>query len=250
MKLDSTGIINFQKIYGGILQDNIYDFKILSDSGFLLVGTSNSYSTGNSDAWVIRLNSFGDTLWTTTIGTSIIESSYSLFLNDPDKIWICGKANTTIPNGDQGWLFEIDSTGNLKNTLFFGGSKNELLSDISIINYNLFAIGKSSVNLNDSIYFVRLDSLTLDSRAYFTEINFEHTIFPNPTESHVFFKINQSSPSLKNNIHVYDMNGKEYFCNIEQVEQTLKITLPEFKGTYIIYFNIEKINYTYKVLKN
>ncbi|MBL0031717.1 MAG: T9SS type A sorting domain-containing protein [Bacteroidetes bacterium] len=250
LKLDSTGVINVQKSYGGILQDNIYDFKILTDGGFLIVGTSNSFSSGNSDAWILRLDSQGDTLWTTTIGTPLVESSYSLFINDHNSIWICGKANTGTNNGDQGWLFEVDSNGALRNTFSLGGTMNELLSGIATSNNNLFSIGRSSINLNDSIFLVKLDSLSLGFEPTYTELNFEHTIFPNPTNSHVFLKFDKTFQMFPESISVYDLNGTEYLCNIEQDEHLLKITLPEFKGIYILRFRISNTNYSYKIVKN
>ena len=249
MKIDSAGTLNFQKTFGGNLQDNIYDFKIMPDSGFLIVGTSNSYSSGNTDAWILRLDYDGDTLWTTTIGTSIIESSYSISFIDPAKIWICGKANSGPPNSDQGWLFEIDSSGSLINTFLFGGTNNEILSGLSNVNNNLYAIGKSSINLNDSIYFIKLDSLTLDSRINNSDINFSHTIFPNPSTSLIYLQVNQPFSICENDIKIFDLNGKKYSTNIEQDNSTLIIKLPEFQGTYILNFKISNINYSYKIIK-
>lgn len=248
LQIDSSGLMNLQKTFGGSQQDNIYDFKILPDGGSLLVGSSNSYSVGNSDAWIVRLNALGDTLWTTTVGGPFSEASYSLFIDDPSKIWICGKTNLGAPYLDQGWLFEIDSAGILLNTINFGGVKNESLYGLTILNRNIYSIGTSTVNLNDSIYFVRTDSLTLglSSKA---EINFTHSIFPNPTESFFYFKFGQPISLSSINFSIYDWNGIEYECPVEKEDQLIKIELPELKGLYILSFRISNINYTYKIIK-
>lgn len=75
IKTDSTGNINWARSFtklNKILQG--MSIKQTQDSGFILTGTSYSQPSGNQDAFLVRTNSIGDTLWTKTIGSQMPES--------------------------------------------------------------------------------------------------------------------------------------------------------------------------------
>jgi|GEM_PF-3591258 hypothetical protein len=56
------------KHYGGPATDYGRDLEILSDSGFLIVGTTKSFGAGDYDVYIIRTDKNGDSLWTRTYG--------------------------------------------------------------------------------------------------------------------------------------------------------------------------------------
>ena len=60
--LDSTWL----KTYGGPGSDVAYCMKRTPDSGFVLAGYRTITETGKVNAWVLRANAAGDTLWTRT----------------------------------------------------------------------------------------------------------------------------------------------------------------------------------------
>ena len=66
-KVDESGILEWQKSYGGEGWDRIHDAAMTSDTGAILVGEMTSV-VGETDWYVIRTNSSGDTLWTKTFG--------------------------------------------------------------------------------------------------------------------------------------------------------------------------------------
>lgn len=65
IKVDNTGNVIWSKTYGYTLPDVANCVKQTSDGGFILAGYSNFVGT-KSDIYVIKTNSFGDTLWTQT----------------------------------------------------------------------------------------------------------------------------------------------------------------------------------------
>ncbi len=69
MKTDSAGTLQWTKWYGGVDKDFGMDVSQTSDSGYFIVGCSNSFPNNNhDDLFVVRTNSSGDTLFTKVSG--------------------------------------------------------------------------------------------------------------------------------------------------------------------------------------
>ncbi len=60
--------IEWEKTIGGPDLDGGYCVQQLDDGGYIIVGETKSFGHGKSDAYLIKLNSKGDTLWTKTFG--------------------------------------------------------------------------------------------------------------------------------------------------------------------------------------
>ncbi len=62
MKLDAdNGTILWQKNYGGVYTDTVYDARQTSDDGIIVVGTSNSFSNYSLySAWILKLDGDGN----------------------------------------------------------------------------------------------------------------------------------------------------------------------------------------------
>jgi hypothetical protein len=73
MHTDAAGAMLWCKSYGGNSDDYAPDFIQTSDGGFLLTGQTSSYVMQVMDLYMIKTNSTGDTLWTSTIGGGNIE---------------------------------------------------------------------------------------------------------------------------------------------------------------------------------
>lgn len=60
VKLDKSGIIEWQKLYGGTAYDIAYSVQATQDGGFILAGRTFSFGAGSHDAWVLKLDSGGN----------------------------------------------------------------------------------------------------------------------------------------------------------------------------------------------
>ena len=58
------------KTYGGAEDDVGSSIQQTSDGGYIIAGYTESFGAGESDVWILRLDSLGDTLWTKTYGTA------------------------------------------------------------------------------------------------------------------------------------------------------------------------------------
>jgi len=70
IKINSSGIIEWSKTYGGINDDITYKGISTSDNSFAIVGRTASFGTGGEDVYLIKIDSNGDTLWTRTFGSN------------------------------------------------------------------------------------------------------------------------------------------------------------------------------------
>jgi hypothetical protein len=77
IKLDANGTLIWKKIYGTIDADQGESIQQLSDGGFLIAGMS-AHGGGSYDMYVVRTNSSGDSLWSSTIGGSGDDRAFSV----------------------------------------------------------------------------------------------------------------------------------------------------------------------------
>lgn len=112
--------ITFQKTFGGLGFDVSNCVQQTSDSGYVLVGQTNSFGTGNDDVYLIKTNMYGDTLWTKTYGGTGYETGRSVQqTNDGGYIVCAGNSNystgvrllKTNSIGDTIWTRTFDGGG-------------------------------------------------------------------------------------------------------------------------------------------
>ncbi|MFO7525915.1 MAG: T9SS type A sorting domain-containing protein [Ignavibacteriaceae bacterium] len=80
------------KTLGGNLGEQGYDIQQTSDGGFIAAGHTYSFGAGAGDAWLIRTNFNGDTLWAHTYGTGggSFETAHSVHQTSDDGFIFAG----------------------------------------------------------------------------------------------------------------------------------------------------------------
>ena len=68
IKTDSLGDTLWTKTYGGDGLEEGLSVQQTTDGGYIVVGETSSYGAGNTDVYLIKTDSLGDTLWTKTYG--------------------------------------------------------------------------------------------------------------------------------------------------------------------------------------
>src|ERR1700722_8173762 len=71
------GQITFQKTYGGSINDEANSVQQTTDGGYIIAGYSESFYGGNSNGYIIKTDSLGDTLWTRLFGGYTDVSSFN-----------------------------------------------------------------------------------------------------------------------------------------------------------------------------
>jgi len=70
IQTDANGTVNWTKAFGGSSGDAAYAVDQCFDGGYVIAGETQSYGAGITDAYLIRTDQKGDTLWTKVYGHS------------------------------------------------------------------------------------------------------------------------------------------------------------------------------------
>jgi hypothetical protein len=78
IKTDALGDTLWTRTYGGAANDAGHSVQQTADGGYIITGGTTSFGAGGSDAYLIKTNASGDTLWTRTYGGTSRDEGYSV----------------------------------------------------------------------------------------------------------------------------------------------------------------------------
>ncbi|WP_294286373.1 T9SS C-terminal target domain-containing protein [uncultured Chryseobacterium sp.] len=144
IKLSALGILEWQKTFGGPGDDKPFSVLQSADGGYVLAGYTEAdggdvtgYHGGNSDAWIIKLNSSGQNIqWQKTFGGTDGEAALSIVEVNPNEYAVAGSSASS--NGDlplnnglsDFWIFKFSydtaaNTVNLDWSNLYGGTDHD-----------------------------------------------------------------------------------------------------------------------------
>jgi len=113
IKTDSLGNLLWSKTYGGINFDFGSSVQQTSEGGYIVVGATASFGSGNYDVYLIKTNSTGDTLWTKTLGGSALDEGISAQQTNDGGYIIAGTTLSFSVGNYSAYLNKIDANGNV-----------------------------------------------------------------------------------------------------------------------------------------
>jgi len=134
VKTDPSGIIQWQKCFGGSISEQALEVKQTTDGGYIIFGftTSNDGDvTGNHgeiDFWVVKINQLGVIQWQRCFGGSSADWTGSIRQTIDGGYIILGStdSNDGDVTGNHGqrdyWLVKIDPSGAIQWQKCYGGS--------------------------------------------------------------------------------------------------------------------------------
>jgi len=146
VKIDASGIKQWDKRFGGTGDDVFYALKQASGGGYILAGYSGSgiggdktqATQGGTDYWMVKIDANGTKLWDARFGGSSDEQLYVLERSSDDGYLLSGYSNSGIggdkTQSNQGvrdfWIVKTDDTGVKKWDLRFGGTKADVTTSL------------------------------------------------------------------------------------------------------------------------
>lgn len=132
VKTDSTGNVLWSKTYGGIRNDEIMTVRELADGGFILYGSTSSFSPSATDfdIFLIRTDANGDTLWAKTYGTAGSDNALGMEQTSDSGFVMTGYSNGFANGQDDAFLMKTDGTGNLQWAKSYGGTDSDAGSSV------------------------------------------------------------------------------------------------------------------------
>lgn len=163
LKFDANDQLQWQKTYGGSLDDRGNDIIETSDDGYAILGYSFSNNddvsnnAGLQDYWIVKLNTSGNILWEKSFGYQGADSGISLIETNDQGFLITGILDVTASGGEGNtqrtanrhaggdyWALKLDISGNLEWSRYFGGNFTDTPYGVVQTEDNGFIIAGSS----------------------------------------------------------------------------------------------------------
>lgn len=159
VKTDSEGEVLWTKAYGGIFEDYGNSIAQTSDNGFIVGGATESFDVSIRDGYVLRLDEFGDTLWTLTIGGPSIDEIKSIIETEEGDFIATGSTFSSGAGNSDVSLVKLNSEGNIIWEKTYGGLDNEYGNEV-IETSTGYLIAGASVSFGygeEDAYLIRVD---------------------------------------------------------------------------------------------
>ncbi len=127
IKTDSDGNLSWSKHYGGTERDIASDVKQTADGGYIIAGHTESFGHVNNynDAWLIKTDNDGDTMWTKTCGSDEHDGAMSVVQTmDGGFVWTGYRKMSTFIQDL--WIVKTDADGNTLSSKTYGGTFNSI----------------------------------------------------------------------------------------------------------------------------
>ncbi|MGB3477590.1 MAG: hypothetical protein WBB67_00335 [bacterium] len=111
IKTNSQGDTLWTRTYGGVGSDMGFPQQRL-DGGYIIVGTTYSFGTGNADVYLIKTNASGDTLWTRTYGGTNNDFGWVLQQTTDGGYIVSGTTLSFGAGMEDFYLIKTDADGN------------------------------------------------------------------------------------------------------------------------------------------
>jgi hypothetical protein len=113
------------QVIGGSNDDMAYSITRNLDGGFIVAGATYSFGAGPPNAYVLRTDSLGDTLWTRTYGGAGEDYAFFARQTADSGFIICGTTYSYGAGQSDIYLIKTDAAGDTQWTRTFGGAQPE-----------------------------------------------------------------------------------------------------------------------------
>lgn len=162
VKLSGTGVIQWQKSFGGSDNEQIYSIRQTADGGYIASGQSKSNNGdvtgnhGNFDYWIIKISTTGTLQWQKSLGGVGSDLGMGITITADGGYIVTGQTDSFGGDvvGNHGsadaWVVKLDATGNKIWQKCFGGPSYDVGTDIfQQPNGNFIMISYAASNSGD-----------------------------------------------------------------------------------------------------
>ena len=151
----------FYSTYGSNGYDVGYDVKQTLDGGYIIVGSTSSYGQGNTDMYLLKLDSMGQFKFQNTFGGVSNEIGKSIIQLADSSFVMAGYTSSTGVGGYDIFLVKADKTGNLVWQKTIGGADWDFAYSLQATTDGGFIIGGTTYSYghgNADGYIVKTDA--------------------------------------------------------------------------------------------
>ena len=129
VKLDDAGTMLWQNTYGGPENESAAAITASPDGGYLVVGSTDSVTSGGEDAWMLKIDEHGTAEWGRSYGGPLNDSGVAVVTSNDCKYVIGGTTHDPDTGNSDIWLMKWDSNdGVLWHKTYYGSTIETLTS--------------------------------------------------------------------------------------------------------------------------
>ena len=123
VKVNSSGILQWDKTFGGRFDEAARSVIQTSDGGYAVVGYTASKGAGIFSMWLVKVNSSGILQWDKTFGGTSLANS--VIQTSDGGYALAGYTSSKGAGNDDMWLVKVNSDGTTQWDQTFGGSSSD-----------------------------------------------------------------------------------------------------------------------------
>jgi len=161
LKLGTTGDVEWQRVYGGENHDVAYSIQQTADGGYIVAGFISFVFRGETDVWVLKLDSSGDIEWQRAYSGSNSDTAKSIQQTNDGGYIVAGYTYSFGAEESDVLILKLSSSGDVEWQRTYGGSDGERVESIKQTNDGGYIVA-GSTNANgaglSNILILKLDS--------------------------------------------------------------------------------------------
>jgi hypothetical protein len=131
LKLNSIGLIEWQRYYGGVQDDWANSVEQTVDGGYFVAGYTGSFGGGGWDLWAMRLDSIGDIQWERTYGGSGDDWASSAQQTSDGGYIVAGYTDNFGAGFSDFWVLKLSPLGVIEWQAPYGGVGDDAAFSVS-----------------------------------------------------------------------------------------------------------------------
>lgn len=140
--MDPDGTLLWRKTLGTADEETAHHVAACSDGGYIVSGLAMGWGAGLGDYWIIRTDSQGDTLWSTTCGGPQFDYPWRT-IQHGDCFYVTGSTLSFGMGSYDWWVLKLDEEGGLVWDAVWGGKGTDTSMALTVSDGRAVAAGYS-----------------------------------------------------------------------------------------------------------
>lgn len=131
LKTNYDGNTLLWKTFGGTDWDLAYSLTETSDGGFVIGGETYSSGAGANDAFLLKIDALGDSVWSQTYGGTGSDIAWSVEEAMNGDLLFAGETNSFGVGMRDAWIQRLDNLGNVIWSQTYGDTDDDVGTDVA-----------------------------------------------------------------------------------------------------------------------
>ena len=185
VKTDSLGFQQWERTFGGSLDDWAYSVELTSDGGYLVFGTTYSYGIGQYNMYLIKTDNTGNMLWQKTYGGNLQDYGNAIVVTNDGGYLLAGGTYVSTDTVAS-YLVKTDTAGVVQwQKIYKGMIKREEINAVKQLNNgDLVVSGDEQADSLSTKYFGMAKKLDSNGNVIWQK---DYSYFNADSTQHYFF---------------------------------------------------------------